>query len=140
MKTNLPISVDFDQPDEREDGREDSMWYTYGNGHDLVTSVTNGERTINIYADGEMDIRVYTRTENGFEKAGASATAKTSPNTGSRTTTIFGVSVSWTATQTSTGPTPKAITSTSSTTRGLICTNTKTAHTLTVCLAFSQKQ
>lgn len=54
------IRIEWIQPDEREQEREDSCWYTYSaSGHDLVAYVTNGERTVSIYADGEMRIEAY---------------------------------------------------------------------------------
>ena len=49
------INITWHQPDERSQGREDSAWYTYSaDHHDIVASVSNGERTIHIYADGEQ--------------------------------------------------------------------------------------
>jgi hypothetical protein len=49
------ITITWHQPDERSEGREDSAWYTHSaDQHDLVASVSNGERTVYIYADGEM--------------------------------------------------------------------------------------
>ena len=48
-------TITWHQPDERSEGREDSAWYTHSaDQHDLVASVSNGERTVYIYADGEM--------------------------------------------------------------------------------------
>jgi len=49
------ISITWHQPDERSKGREDAVWYSYSaDHHDLVASVSNGNRTIHIYADGEV--------------------------------------------------------------------------------------
>lgn len=53
------ININWVQPDERDQEREDSCWYTYASQSDLVAYVTNGERTIGIYADGEMRIEAY---------------------------------------------------------------------------------
>ena len=54
------VQLSWIQPDERRFGREDSCWYVYGPaGHDLVLWVTRGDRTIGIYADGEMRVIVY---------------------------------------------------------------------------------
>lgn len=53
------INIEWAQPDEREDEREDSCWYTYWSGHDLVAYVMKGERTVTIHADGEMRIEAY---------------------------------------------------------------------------------
>jgi hypothetical protein len=64
------INVEWAQPDEREDKREDSAWYTYGNGHDLVAYVMKGEREIAIYADGEMNISVMEKSDNGYSEMG----------------------------------------------------------------------
>jgi hypothetical protein len=66
MKT---INLTWAQPDERNQQREDSCWYTFGHGHDLVVRVTQGDRTIEIFADGEMDVRVYDKP-NGSTEAG----------------------------------------------------------------------
>ena len=52
------IKITWDQPDERSDGRENSAWYTYQSQHDLVVTVSNGERSISVYADGEMRVNV----------------------------------------------------------------------------------
>lgn len=60
------VNISWAQPDERDDGREDSCWYTYASMSDLVAHVTNGERTIGIYADGEMRIGVYSKVEDEF--------------------------------------------------------------------------
>lgn len=63
------ITIDFDQPDERPDGREESAWYTFSStGHDSVLSVANGDRELAIYADGEMDIRVYRLVDGEIEE------------------------------------------------------------------------
>ena len=51
------ITITWHQPDMRPMGREDSAWYTYFT-HDLVASVSNGERTIRIHADGEMRVHI----------------------------------------------------------------------------------
>jgi len=49
------ISITWHQPDERTKGREDAVWYSYSaDHHDLVASVSDGNRTIHIYADGEV--------------------------------------------------------------------------------------
>ena len=48
------INITWEQPDERAEGREDSAWYTHSSAHDAVCTVSNGEREITIYADGEM--------------------------------------------------------------------------------------
>lgn len=53
------INIEWVQPDEREEGREDSCWYTYWSEHDLVAYVKRGERTVAIHADGEMRIDAY---------------------------------------------------------------------------------
>jgi len=53
------INITWHQPDERSQGRDDSAWYTYGSAHDAVCTVSNGEREITIYADGEMRVTVY---------------------------------------------------------------------------------
>ena len=58
------INITWSQPDERSDGREDSAWYTYQSEHDLVVTVSNGERSISVYADGEM--RVIVRDEDSI--------------------------------------------------------------------------
>lgn len=50
------INITWHQPDERSQGREDSAWYTYQSEHDAVATVSNGEREITIYADGEMRV------------------------------------------------------------------------------------
>jgi hypothetical protein len=58
--TTDSIKLEWVQPDERTKDREDAMWYTIsGTGHDLILYVTEDDRTIGIYADGAMDIRVY---------------------------------------------------------------------------------
>jgi len=49
------INITWHQPDERSQGREDSTWYTHSaDHHDIVASVSNGERTVHIYSDGEQ--------------------------------------------------------------------------------------
>ena len=53
------INITWHQPDERSEGREDSAWYIYQSQHDAVCTVSNGEREITIYADGEMRVIVY---------------------------------------------------------------------------------
>ena len=53
------INITWHQPDERSQGREDSAWYTYQSQHDAVCTVSNGEREITVYADGEMRVTVY---------------------------------------------------------------------------------
>ena len=53
------INITWHQPDEREQGREDSAWYTHSSAHDAVCTVSNGDREIVIYADGEMRVIVY---------------------------------------------------------------------------------
>lgn len=58
------INITWHQPDERSQGREDSAWYTYQSQHDEVVTVSNGERGITIYADGEM--RVIVRDEDSI--------------------------------------------------------------------------
>ena len=55
------INITWHQPDERPRGREDSAWYTYQSAHDLVATVSNGDREIDIFADGEMRVIVYGR-------------------------------------------------------------------------------
>lgn len=70
MTITADFTLEWFQPDERSDGREDSCWYTFGHGHDAVVSVSRGDQTISIYADGEMDIRVYERQDNGFQEVG----------------------------------------------------------------------
>lgn len=65
------IDMEWIQPDEREDKREDSCWYTFsGFGHDLVVTVRRGERAVSVYADGEMNIRVYEKTEGKLVELG----------------------------------------------------------------------
>jgi hypothetical protein len=53
------INITWHQPDERGRGREDSAWYTYQSSHDAVATISNGEREITIYADGEMRVTVF---------------------------------------------------------------------------------
>jgi hypothetical protein len=65
--TTDTISFDWSQPDEREQGREDSCWYTYSaSGHDLVAYVRRGERVIAISSDGEMRIEAYRKDGEDF--------------------------------------------------------------------------
>lgn len=52
------INTTWHQPDERSQGREDSAWYTYQSQHDAVVTVSNGEREITVYADGEMRVHI----------------------------------------------------------------------------------
>ena len=65
-------TIKWIQPDEREDGRDDPAWYTFsGTGSDLVCFVEMDDgRYIKVYADGEMDIRVYSREGERYEEAG----------------------------------------------------------------------
>lgn len=49
------INITWHQPDERSQGREDSVWYSHSaDHHDIIATVSNGERSIHIYADGEV--------------------------------------------------------------------------------------
>ena len=49
------INITWHQPDERSQGREDSAWYSHSaDHHDIVATVSNGERTVHIYSDGEQ--------------------------------------------------------------------------------------
>jgi hypothetical protein len=57
--TTETIKLEWAQPDERGQQREDACWYTFGHGHDLVVQVTRGERTVTVHADGEMRVVVY---------------------------------------------------------------------------------
>ncbi len=69
--TTDTISFDWAQPDEREQGREDSCWYTFtGSAHDLVVRVGRGERSIGIYADGEMRIGAFRKEGDDFDHQG----------------------------------------------------------------------
>ena len=53
------INITWHQPDERSQGREDSAWYTYSpDHHDIIATVSNGERTVHIYADGEQRVHI----------------------------------------------------------------------------------
>lgn len=52
------INVSWAQPDERNIGRTDPCWYVYQSTSDLVCTVSNGERSVDVYADGEMRIHV----------------------------------------------------------------------------------
>lgn len=63
--TTDTISLSWEQPDERSDGRDDAAWYTCGDGHDLVARVIKGGRSIGVYADGEMRICVYRMGDDG---------------------------------------------------------------------------
>ena len=53
------INIEWVQHDQREQGREDSCWYTWSSEHDLVAYVSKGERTIAIHADGQMRIDAF---------------------------------------------------------------------------------
>lgn len=64
------INLSWAQPDERNEYRHDSCWYTYGQGHDLIVTVSRGDREIGVYADGEMDIRVFTQEDGKFAEFG----------------------------------------------------------------------
>jgi len=69
--TTDTISFDWAQPDEREQGREDSCWYTFtGSAHDIVTHVSRGERVIDIYVDGEMRIDAFRKEGDDFVHQG----------------------------------------------------------------------
>ena len=69
--TTDTISFNWVQPDEREQGREDSCWYTFtGSGHDVVAHVSRGERVISVYADGEMRIEGYRKDGDRFVHEG----------------------------------------------------------------------
>ena len=53
------LNTTWHQPDERSQGREDSVWYSHSaDHHDIIATVTNGERTIHIYADGEVRVHI----------------------------------------------------------------------------------
>jgi hypothetical protein len=53
------INITWHQPDERSQGREDSTWYSYSpDHHDIVASVSNGERTVHIYSDGRTRVHI----------------------------------------------------------------------------------
>lgn len=70
--SNDTITLDWFQPDERNEKREDSCWYTHtGSGHDLIVIVSRGDRSISVYADGEMDIRVYEKHGDRFQEIGS---------------------------------------------------------------------
>lgn len=56
------INITWHQPDERPQGRDDAAWYIYQSAHDAVATVSNGEREIVIYADGEMRVTVFGET------------------------------------------------------------------------------
>ena len=56
---NNTIELNWAQPDERPEGREDSCWYTYQTENDPVVYVMKGDRTIEVCADGEMRVLVY---------------------------------------------------------------------------------
>lgn len=55
----MSIELKWHQPDERTEGREDSSWYTYESNHDAVVTVTKGDDSITVYADGEMRVLIY---------------------------------------------------------------------------------
>lgn len=57
------INVSWAQPDERTIGRTDPCWYVYQSTSDLVCTVSDGERSIGVYADGEMRIRVINESD-----------------------------------------------------------------------------
>lgn len=60
----ITTDITWYQPDERHLGREDSAWYTYESTHDIVASLSEGSRTVSIYADGEMRVhRAYDPTD-----------------------------------------------------------------------------
>lgn len=61
MTDSTPINITWHQPDERSLGRDDSAWYTHQSSHDLVVTVSKGDREIDIFADGEMRVLVYER-------------------------------------------------------------------------------
>ena len=62
------INITWHQPDERSEGREDSAWYTHSaDQHDIVATVSNGEREINIYADGMMRAHIAYNPDNWNE-------------------------------------------------------------------------
>lgn len=52
------VDIEWRQPDEREQGREDACWYIYQSSSDLVCSLSNGVKGVHITADGEMRIHV----------------------------------------------------------------------------------
>ena len=53
------INITWHQPDERSQGREDSAWYTHSaDQHDIVATISNCERTVHIYADGEQRVHL----------------------------------------------------------------------------------
>ena len=53
------IDITWYQPDERGIGREDSAWYSYSaDHHDIIATVSNGKRSIHIYADGEVRVHL----------------------------------------------------------------------------------
>ena len=53
------INITWHQPDERSQGREDSVWYSHSaDHHDIIATVSNGERSIHIYADGEVRVHL----------------------------------------------------------------------------------
>lgn len=66
--SNDTITLEWSQDDERSIEREDSCWYTFsGSGHDLIVRVKRGDRTIEVYADGEMRFEAYKRNLEGTE-------------------------------------------------------------------------
>lgn len=52
------VDIEWRQPDEREQGREDACWYIYQSTSDMVCSLSNGVKGVHITADGEMRIHV----------------------------------------------------------------------------------
>lgn len=54
----MEMSINWAQPDERDIDRNDACWYIYGSTSDLVCSISNGVKTVNVYADGEMRVHV----------------------------------------------------------------------------------
>jgi hypothetical protein len=53
------INITWHQPDERSIGREDSAWYSHSaDHHDIIATVSNGERSIHICADGEVRVHL----------------------------------------------------------------------------------
>jgi len=55
----ITINITWHQPNERSQGREDSAWYSYSaDHHDIVATISNGERTVHIYADGEQRVHL----------------------------------------------------------------------------------
>lgn len=56
METTVDIT--WAQPDERKEGREDACWYVHQSTSDLVCSLSNGVKSVHIFADGEMRVHV----------------------------------------------------------------------------------